>query len=89
MPRRAGIPRPGSDASSLGQDVVAAVGDLAEFLDADFGGLPSGVGCGGFPDVPRLVGFGGIVFTGDGLRIDPPLGIPRMSCSSSKTAGSP
>jgi hypothetical protein len=69
--------------------------DIAMLLHqgyADFGGLPNGVGCGfcgGFPHVPGLVGFGGIVFTGDGLRIDPPLGIPRMSCSSSKTAGSP
>ena len=30
---------------------------------------------GGFPQVPVLVGFGGFVLTGDGLRTDPPLGM--------------
>ena len=44
---RAGIPRPGSDASGLGKDVVAAIGDLAQLLNgfvevAALGGVPHG-----------------------------------------------
>jgi hypothetical protein len=42
---RAGVPTPGSDARGLGQDVVAAIGDLAQLLDGfieatAFGGVP-------------------------------------------------
>ena len=41
------VPRPGSDACSLSQDVVAAIGDLAQLLDgfvevAAFDGVPHG-----------------------------------------------
>jgi hypothetical protein len=41
----AGLPGAGSDAGGLGQDVVTAVGDLAQLLDgfiqvAAFGGVP-------------------------------------------------
>jgi hypothetical protein len=44
---RAGVPRPGSDACSLGKYVVTAIGDLAQLLDgfiqvAAFGGVPHG-----------------------------------------------
>jgi hypothetical protein len=33
MSGRAGIPEPGSDAGSLGKDVVTAIGDLAQLLN--------------------------------------------------------
>ena len=44
---RVGVPISCSDACGLGQDVVAAIGDLAQLLDgfieaAAFGGLPHG-----------------------------------------------
>jgi hypothetical protein len=47
VPPDAGVPGTGCDARCLGEDVVSAVGDVAEFLDgfvevATFGGVSHG-----------------------------------------------